>query len=286
MFGIASAFAPMYSLMLVFRGVVGFGIGGIPVSFSMFMEIVPTANRGLWSLVVESSWTIGTVLSALIAWAVLPPLNWQYLLGIATTPIFIFLIFFLTVHESPRYLMRQGKHKKAEEVLRKIAQYNGEKTMVNLTLLSHNTPLVGHHSQRGSVYGSDENGYEPIEHYGGVDNCPNTPADPPETLQTNDGDNVRSGSLKITKSQTKLQKWTASFKESQFAQNVREIVIKPEEAHMRRLTLLLWWIWAAVSFAYYGLVLLTTELQLSEGPDGCDASSPDHADLSGKQKSI
>eukprot|EP01138_Halocafeteria_seosinensis_P010716 gb/GECG01010943.1/.p1 GENE.gb/GECG01010943.1/~~gb/GECG01010943.1/.p1 ORF type:complete len:590 (+),score=59.81 gb/GECG01010943.1/:1-1770(+) len=278
LFGIGSAFAPSYAMMLFLRGVVGFGIGGIPVSFSMFMEVIPTAHRGLWAIVVESSWTFGTVFSALIAWAVLPPLGWQYLLAIATTPIFLFMIFYLNVYESPRYLVRMGDHKKAEENLRRIAEYNKKHDLANLVLRSSNTPLVSQNYAE-HWYGSNGATGEPHIEEDGKESSMHEPkpSSPEEKAKPEDGAPETSTSLKMVKvsPKGKLAELKDGFMESQFVDNLKEIIVKPVEPYMRRLTLLLWFIWTAVSFGYYGIVLLTTELQLGEKGSGCKGETAD-----------
>lgn len=43
-FGIASAAAPSFVLLIVFRFGVGFGVGGVPIAFALNQEFLPAAQ--------------------------------------------------------------------------------------------------------------------------------------------------------------------------------------------------------------------------------------------------
>ena len=55
-------------MLVIFRGLVGIGLGGGPVLSSWFLEFIPASERGAWMVVFSSFWTLGTVLEASIAW--------------------------------------------------------------------------------------------------------------------------------------------------------------------------------------------------------------------------
>lgn len=44
-FGMASAVSPSYWALLVSRALVGFGLGGVPIAFSLFLEFLPSAGK-------------------------------------------------------------------------------------------------------------------------------------------------------------------------------------------------------------------------------------------------
>ena len=111
---------------MIFRGLVGLGIGGLHVAFSLFLEFVPTEQRGRFAILVQAFWTIGALAEAALAWAVLPSLGWRYLLGISTIPFVVLLLFFPFLSESPRFLALKGKQLRAERVLARIAKLNGK----------------------------------------------------------------------------------------------------------------------------------------------------------------
>jgi MFS family permease len=49
-FGLLSSFAPTFPVMVLCRFLVGVGIGGVPVVYALFLEFVPSPNRGMWSM--------------------------------------------------------------------------------------------------------------------------------------------------------------------------------------------------------------------------------------------
>lgn len=71
--GVLSALSPNYYSLLLFRALVGVGLGGGPVVSSWFMEFVPSPNRGLWMIIVSLFWTFGSVAEATLAWVGAPP---------------------------------------------------------------------------------------------------------------------------------------------------------------------------------------------------------------------
>ncbi|XP_063769331.1 synaptic vesicle 2-related protein isoform X2 [Pseudophryne corroboree] len=52
-YGILSAFAPVYSWIIVLRGLVGFGIGGVPQSVTLYAEFLPMKARAKCILLIE-----------------------------------------------------------------------------------------------------------------------------------------------------------------------------------------------------------------------------------------
>ncbi|XP_053938239.1 synaptic vesicle 2-related protein isoform X3 [Cuculus canorus] len=52
-YGILSGFAPVYSWILVLRGLVGFGIGGVPQSVTLYAEFLPMKARAKCILLIE-----------------------------------------------------------------------------------------------------------------------------------------------------------------------------------------------------------------------------------------
>lgn len=66
--GFLSTFSPNYILFLIFRFLVGIGLGSGSVFACWFLEFVPADNRGKWMVVFSSFWTFGTIFEAALAW--------------------------------------------------------------------------------------------------------------------------------------------------------------------------------------------------------------------------
>lgn len=122
--GLVSALSINYPMMLVSRGLVGFGIGGVPVSFSLLMEFLPSANRGSWGMSLALFWALGAVFESIVAMFVLPVLGWRWLIAISTLPLLIVLLSSFWLSESPRWLISRGKVDWAEQILIRVARIN------------------------------------------------------------------------------------------------------------------------------------------------------------------
>ncbi|KAF6259151.1 major facilitator superfamily domain-containing protein [Scenedesmus sp. NREL 46B-D3] len=120
--GLASAAAPGYAPRLV-----GFGLAGAPVAFTLLMELLPARSRGTWGTLVELAWTAGTVLEACLAWWLLNGYGWRPLLLASVGPLVLLLLLAQHLPESPRYLLAQGDAAAAQAVLQRIAAMNGKK---------------------------------------------------------------------------------------------------------------------------------------------------------------
>jgi MFS family permease len=185
--GALSAFAPSYEYLLVFRGLVGVGVGGLHVAYTLFSEFLPGSTRSWTLLLLVIFWSVGSMFEAVLAWLTLPtdPFGapgWHALLLFSALPMLGVLLLTPLVPESPRYLIVTGQEDRALAVLADVARANGR------------APFAG-----------------------------------------------------------KLLRPRA-------AEPGRVKDLLSGESHLRRTTLLLWALWFAVSFCYYGVVLLVTEL--------------------------
>ncbi|KAL4205227.1 hypothetical protein AMTRI_Chr01g136310 [Amborella trichopoda] len=133
--GLLSSFSPNYVSLIITRCVVGVGLGGGPVLSSWFLEFVPAPNRGTWMVVFSGFWTLGTILEASLAWAVMPTLGWRWLLALSSIPSLVLLLFYTVVPESPRFLCLKGRTNDSLQILEKISRMN-EKPLPHGTLKS------------------------------------------------------------------------------------------------------------------------------------------------------
>ncbi|XP_072921933.1 synaptic vesicle 2-related protein isoform X1 [Hemitrygon akajei] len=124
-YGILSAFSPVYSWLLVLRGLAGFGIGGVPQSVTLYAEFLPMKSRAKCILLIEVFWAFGTVFEVLLAVVVMPTLGWRWLLILSAVPLMIFAVLCFWLPESARYDVLSGNQEKALATLKRIATENG-----------------------------------------------------------------------------------------------------------------------------------------------------------------
>ncbi|WP_337471188.1 MFS transporter, partial [Mitsuokella jalaludinii] len=99
-----------YESLLVFRFLVGFGLGGeLPVAATLMSEYAPSHLRGRFIVLLESFWGVGWLVAACIAYLLIPHFGWQIAFVIGTIPaLYVFLIR-LHMPESVRYLISHGR---------------------------------------------------------------------------------------------------------------------------------------------------------------------------------
>lgn len=122
--GIASAFAPNYTSLLIIRGLVGFGLAGAPQMYAMFSEFIPTNERSTKLLLFQMFWSVGAIMEAGIAWYFMPLYGWRGLVLASSLPFVVLTCMYPLVPESPRFLALQGKLEEATGVLQSMAKMN------------------------------------------------------------------------------------------------------------------------------------------------------------------
>lgn len=128
--GVASAFAPELSWLLVLRFLTGIGVGGtLPVDYTMMAEFLPRDRRGRWLVLLESFWALGTICLALLALAAASHGDdaWRIIFFVTAIPALIGVVLRFYIPESPMYLHRSGQSDKARSVLERVARVNGNR---------------------------------------------------------------------------------------------------------------------------------------------------------------
>lgn len=115
-----------FESLLVFRFLVGFGLGGqLPAAVTLVTEYAPPAVRGRFIVLLESFWGVGWLLAALISYLVIPAFGWHaaFILG-AAPALYVFHIFHW-VPESVRYLLSRGQKEEAAAIVCRIERSCG-----------------------------------------------------------------------------------------------------------------------------------------------------------------
>ncbi|MEK4006711.1 MFS transporter [Paenibacillus sp. FSL H3-0333] len=99
-----SAFAAGYAVLCVLRFVAGFGLGGeLPVASTLVSESMPVKERGRAVVLLESFWAVGWILSALIAYFVIPDYGWRVAFAIGAVPALYALYLRRAIDDSPKF---------------------------------------------------------------------------------------------------------------------------------------------------------------------------------------
>jgi len=103
-----TAFAPNFTMFLIFRALYGIGMGGEwGLGASLAMESLPTEARGLFSGILQQGYAFGYLLAAVVYWLVFPFFGWRGLFVAGAIPAFLVLYIRTRVPESPVWLRQQ-----------------------------------------------------------------------------------------------------------------------------------------------------------------------------------
>nr|WP_313708704.1 MFS transporter [Brucella intermedia] len=129
-FGLLSAFAPNFGILLALRFMTGVAVGGtLPVDYAMMAEFLPARNRGRWLVMLEGFWAVGTVIIAFAAWATsLAGVEdaWRYIFIVTAAPALIGIWLRLWVPESPMHLLKSERPEEAKSVMNRVLRRNGK----------------------------------------------------------------------------------------------------------------------------------------------------------------
>lgn len=238
--GILSALSINYSMLLIARGFVGFGIGGVPVAFSLLMEFLPSAQRGSWGMSLALFWAVGAMFEAIVALFVLPTMGWRWLITFSTLPLLFVLLSSVWLSESPRWLASRGELERADRTLNRIALVNRSSVPTGrlvVTQLDPNTEQSIQQDVNDAFAATDAVGSNSQRNH-------STPDD--DYIQPEEG---AADSTVTTYS-------TLNSKNSGISSLLRR--------GARGLTIKILAIWFVSAFVYYGLVMLQPEMISTE----------------------
>ncbi|CAH1646641.1 unnamed protein product [Spodoptera littoralis] len=124
-YGLLSSIAPNFLWLLFLRGLVGFAIGCVPQSVTLYAEFLPTKQRAKCVVLLDCFWALGACLEVALALVVMPTLGVHWLLALSTIPLLFFALICPWLPESARYHVASGEPDKALATLEQIAQDNG-----------------------------------------------------------------------------------------------------------------------------------------------------------------
>lgn len=115
-----------YESLLLFRFLVGAGIGGQPpVANALMGEYAPVKHRGKMLVLQNSSWAVGWLLAALISYLIIPKYGWQLAFYLGALPALTVVYVWRILPESAMYLVSKGRHLEAHALVAKIEQELG-----------------------------------------------------------------------------------------------------------------------------------------------------------------
>ncbi|KYQ59877.1 Synaptic vesicle 2-related protein [Trachymyrmex zeteki] len=140
-----SSFAPNFLWILLLRGVVGFAIGCVPQSVTLYAEFLPAKQRARCVILLDCFWALGACFEVAIALIVMPNFGWRWLLILSSIPLFIFAVITPWLPESTVFDMTTGKTDRAISTLERVARENKKSLPVGRLVMDRF--YQGHHGQ-------------------------------------------------------------------------------------------------------------------------------------------
>ncbi|KAF2348196.1 Major facilitator sugar transporter-like [Trinorchestia longiramus] len=139
--GLMSAFTPTFGWLLLLRALVGFAIGCVPQSVTLYAEFLPAKHRGKCVVLLDCFWALGACMEVGLAMLVMPSYGWVGLLGLSALPSVLFVLCWQWLPESARYDASSGNSDKALATLQSIAQQNGQPMLLGRLIVDDMTQL-------------------------------------------------------------------------------------------------------------------------------------------------
>ncbi len=129
-FGVACAFAPNYTLLVLLKCMTSVGVGGVrALAIPYLMELLPVKNRAKASLWSSLAMAAGLCTASGLAWWLLPTYpvkGWRYFLVAMALPSILVTVLRLAFYfESPRFYVARQDYCKAWNIFSNMARING-----------------------------------------------------------------------------------------------------------------------------------------------------------------
>ena len=113
-----AGFSPTFLFLLVFRTLLGIGMGAEwPAGAALAMETWPTRSRGLMSAVLQNSWAIGYLISALLYATIYDYIGWCGRLWLGVLPALVVVWIRFYVKEPEIWVENQRQQKEQAVVM-------------------------------------------------------------------------------------------------------------------------------------------------------------------------
>ena len=122
-FGALTAFAPSVLWLIIFRFLLGLGIGAdYPISATLVSEFSSNKRRGMHSTSLAAFWFVGSVFAYIVGLIVAPmgDLAWRAMLLVGAAVALVVFFMRIKLPESPRWLIAHGREQDAREVMHRI----------------------------------------------------------------------------------------------------------------------------------------------------------------------
>jgi SHS family lactate transporter-like MFS transporter len=114
-----SGFSPTFIFLLIFRTLLGIGMGAEwPAGAALAMETWPTRSRGLMSSILQGSWALGYLLSALLYATIFQYIGWRGMLWIGVLPALAVVWIRFYVKEPEVWVENQNKQREQNAQMR------------------------------------------------------------------------------------------------------------------------------------------------------------------------
>lgn len=126
-----SALSTGLAMLIVFRFIVGLGLGGeLPVASTLVSEYSPRRIRGRVVVALESFWAVGWLAAACIGYFLVPNVDngWRWALALGAIPAVWALVIRFGLPESVRFLESKGRYEEAEDAVQQFETSAGIET--------------------------------------------------------------------------------------------------------------------------------------------------------------
>jgi len=121
LYGLLSAVAPNFLWFILLRGLVGFSIGCVPTSVTLYAEFLPAKQRAKCVILLDCFWALGACFEVALASVIVPNLGWRWLLALSAIPMLIFALVTSWLPESAKFHVTCGQSEKALQTLEQFS---------------------------------------------------------------------------------------------------------------------------------------------------------------------